>query len=69
VATHRYSKKETDWGFSVLLNHQQLKEKKQVQGGVGGLSRSILENGGFLVRVLVKQVFDETGYLWHKYEE
>jgi ubiquitin carboxyl-terminal hydrolase 7 len=63
AALHRFNAKETDWGFSQLAHHQTIEKP------VDGFARPILENNQFTMVVVIKQILDETGVLWHNFAE
>ncbi|KAJ3352469.1 hypothetical protein HDU91_005995 [Kappamyces sp. JEL0680] len=60
-AQHRFTIKETDWGFSSFIHHSNLLKVSEER------SHPILENDGFSITVFVKEVEDETGTLWHNF--
>jgi hypothetical protein len=63
LASHRFNRKETDWGFSQFCNHAQLSKPGE------GMAKPCLENDQFSLRVFIKRVQDTTGVLWHNFAE
>jgi ubiquitin carboxyl-terminal hydrolase 7 len=54
-ASHRFTKKDGDWGFSAFAPHKALSK--------------VLQDDKLMFTVIVKVYKDELGTLWHKFDE
>jgi hypothetical protein len=62
-AHHRFTPSCTDWGFSSFIKCTDLNEADD------GLPKPLLENDQLRIGVQVNVVHDETGYLWHSFDQ
>ncbi|KAJ3162458.1 hypothetical protein HDU86_004940 [Geranomyces michiganensis] len=63
VATHRFNTAAQDWGFNTLVPLSKLcRGSEETQG------HPILQNDEFKIIVWIRGIHDETGVLWHKFE-
>ncbi|KAJ3173620.1 hypothetical protein HDU88_002708 [Geranomyces variabilis] len=63
VATHRFNTAAQDWGFNSLVPLSKLcRGSEETQG------HPILQNDEFKIVVWIRGIHDETGVLWHKFE-
>ncbi|KAJ3321282.1 hypothetical protein HDV06_004507 [Boothiomyces sp. JEL0866] len=63
AANHRYTPKDTDWGFSQLTTHPLLSKN------IEGFDVPIMENDQFKIIVYLKEIKDTTGVLWHNFND
>lgn len=60
-AHHRFTKEESDWGFTKFL------ESRRMYGIWDNANRPMIENDTANITVYVRIVEDETGVLWHNF--
>lgn len=60
-AHHRFTKEESDWGFTKFL------ESRRMYGIWDNANRPMIENDAANITVYVRIVEDETGVLWHNF--
>ena len=77
TVSHRYTVKDNDWGYSQAFSHISLK-KPDVSPGWNTLPTSpskatsggdIIEKDAFKLKLIMKEIVDETGVLWHKFDD
>lgn len=60
-AHHRFTKEESDWGFTKFL------ESRRMYAAWDNSDRPMIENDCANITVYVRHVEDETGVLWHNF--
>lgn len=60
TAHHRFTKEESDWGFTRFLEL-----RRMFQQPWEGSNRTLVENESVNITAYVRVVEDETGVLWH----
>lgn len=64
TAHHRFTKAESDWGFTKFENLRALFNSEW-----NGSGRPLVENEAANMRIMLRVVKDETGILWHTFRD